>query len=311
MQQECIGIIVPVYKAEKYIAECIDSILAQRYTDFRLILVDDGTPDGAGIICDEYAKKDSRITVVHQENSGATRARERGVREAADCEFITFVDSDDTIAPNYLDVLHNAVCNDVNIVTNEPNITATSLNREKYLEHLFVGGVDTGPCSKLFRRKLFNSRTFDIPRTIVVGEDVLMDIRLAFASDKDNIAITNNSGIYHYRENECSIMHTFRTTPAYEHLFQQSLAASIPEGEKNRFFRLTIQSRLRHFKHFWGKKLCVKGMKETEFYRELVNDINEFNYQLPAAERTLLVSENPIVRLFALTARGVMKIFRK
>ena len=92
------GIIEPVYKVEKYIAECIESILAQTYTNFRLILVDDGTPDNAGKICDEYAKKDYRITVIHQENAGVTRARARGVEEAEDCVYITFVDSDDTIS---------------------------------------------------------------------------------------------------------------------------------------------------------------------------------------------------------------------
>ena len=96
MIQGLIGVIVPVYKVEKYITECIESILAQTYTNFRLILVDDGSPDNAGKICDEYAKKDSRITVIHQENAGVTRARARGVEEAEDCEFITVVDSDDT-----------------------------------------------------------------------------------------------------------------------------------------------------------------------------------------------------------------------
>ena len=77
-----IAVIVPVYKAEEYIAECIESILAQTYTKFRLVLVDDGTPDGAGKICDEYAKKDTRITVIHQQNAGVTRARARGDRKS-------------------------------------------------------------------------------------------------------------------------------------------------------------------------------------------------------------------------------------
>ena len=122
MQQELIGVIVPVYKTEKYIAECIESILAQTYTRFRLILVDDGTPDNAGKICDEYKKKDSRITVIHQENAGVTRARARGVEEATDCDWITFVDSDDRIATNYLGDLYNAVSDDIDIVTNEENI---------------------------------------------------------------------------------------------------------------------------------------------------------------------------------------------
>ena len=311
MTQGLIGVIVPVYRTEKYLAECIDSILAQTYTHFRLVLVDDGSPDNAGKICDEYAEKDRRITVIHQDNAGATRARARGVEEAADCEFITFIDSDDTIATCYLETLHKAISDDIDIVANETNINTASLPKDKYLEHLFIGGVDTGPCSKLFRRRLFNSHTFDIPRTIVVGEDMLMDIRLTFSSQRERVAIINNPDIYFYRENECSIMHTFRTTPAYEYLFQQSLAESIPEGEKSSFFKLTIQSRLRHFKRFWGKRLCVKGMKDTEFYRELTSDIEQYGYQLPAVERTLLTNENPVIRFFAIVARGVMKAFKK
>ena len=309
MTQGLIGVIVPVYRTEKYLAECIDSILAQTYTHFRLVLVDDGSPDNAGKICDEYAEKDRRITVIHQDNAGATRARARGVEEAADCEFITFIDSDDTIATCYLETLHKAISDDIDIVANETNINTASLPKDKYLEHLFIGGVDTGPCSKLFRRSLFSTHTFDIPRTIVVGEDMLMDIRLTFSSQRERVAIINNPDIYFYRENECSIMHTFKSTPAYEHLFQQSLAQSIPDGEKDKFFKLTIKSRLRHFKRFWGKRLCVKGMKDTEFYRELTSDIATHNYQLPAVERVLFTNENPVVRFFAIIACGVMKLF--
>lgn len=311
MTQGLIGIIVPVYKTEKYIAECIESILAQTYTNFRLILVDDGTPDNASKICDEYAEKDRRITVIHQENAGVTRARARGVEEAANCEFITFVDSDDIIASRYLQTLHNAINDSVDIVTNELNITTTSLSKGKYLKHLFIGGVNTGPWSKLFRRTLFNTHTFNIPRTIVVGEDVLMNIRLAFASNKEEIAVINTPGIYNYRQIESSIMHTFKSTPQYEHQFQQHLSASIPDGEKGKYFELTIKNRLRHFKRFWGKKLHVKGMKESEFYKELKSDIATHNYQLPAVERMLFTNENPVVRFLALIARGVLKVFRK
>lgn len=310
MRQELIGVIVPVYRTEKYLAECIESILAQTYTKFRLILVDDGSPDNAGRICDEYKKKDSRITVIHQENAGVTRARARGVEKATDCDWITFVDSDDTIASRYLQTLHNAINDSVDIVTNELNITTTSLSKGKYLKHLFIGGVNTGPWSKLFRRTLFNTHTFNIPRTIVVGEDVLMNIRLAFASNKEEIAVINTPGIYNYRQIESSIMHTFKSTPRYEHLFQQSLLASIPDGEKGKYFELTIKNRLKHFKRFWGKRCLVKGMKETPFYQDLICDIERYAYRLPAVERTLLTNENPVMRFLAIVARGVMNVFK-
>ena len=150
-----IGVIVPVYKVEKYIAECIESILAQTYTNFRLILVDDGSPDNAGKICDEYAKKDPRITVIHQENAGVTCARARGVEEAKDCEFITFVDSDDTISTDYLGQLYNTVNDEIDIVINE-NHTQKFISLEKYIQLLIQGdtSVTLGPVCKLFKKSL-------------------------------------------------------------------------------------------------------------------------------------------------------------
>ena len=88
------SIIVPVYKAEKYISECVDSVLAQTFEDFELILADDGSPDRCHEICDEYAKKDSRIKVIHKNNGGASSARNSGI-DAACGEYIIFLDSDD------------------------------------------------------------------------------------------------------------------------------------------------------------------------------------------------------------------------
>ena len=309
-----IAVIVPVYKAEKYIAKCIESILAQTYTNFRIVLVNDGTPDDSGKICDEYAKKDPRITVIHQQNAGVTRARARGVEEATDCEFITFVDSDDTITAEYLEVLNNAASNDIDIVINDFNINSPTISKEKYLESLFVGGkgsVDPGPCSKLYRRILFNAQAFDIPRNIVVGEDMIMNIRLAFNSKKGHIAIINKPEIYYYRKNDTSITVSFKSTPEYEQLYQEQLAASIPSEEKSRYFQFTIKNRLKSFKRFWGKRCKVKGMKETAFYQELKSDMEQYDYKLPAAERILFNNENPVVRFLALIARGVMKPFYK
>lgn len=101
---EHISIIVPVYKAEKYIEACVDSILAQTYQDFELILVDDGSPDRSGQICEELAAADSRIRVLHKENGGAATARNAGLDVAAG-QYIAFVDGDDCIHPQYLEFL--------------------------------------------------------------------------------------------------------------------------------------------------------------------------------------------------------------
>lgn len=106
-----ISVIVPIYKVENYIHRCIDSILAQTFTDFELILVDDGSPDSCGKICDEYAEKDSRIHVIHKENGGLSDARNAGIDWVfanSDSEWITFIDSDDWVNEKYLELLYKA-----------------------------------------------------------------------------------------------------------------------------------------------------------------------------------------------------------
>ena len=101
------SVIVPVYNVEKYLNECVDSILSQTFTDFELILVDDGATDNSGAICDEYAQRDCRVRVIHKENGGQSTARNRGVDEARG-QYIIFLDSDDLIAtPDYFMDLKN------------------------------------------------------------------------------------------------------------------------------------------------------------------------------------------------------------
>ena len=96
-----ISIIVPVYNAEKTLRQCVDSIQAQEYKDFELLLIDDGSKDGSPAICDEYAEKDARVRVFHKENGGVSSARNLGL-DHAQAEWITFIDSDDEISNNYL-----------------------------------------------------------------------------------------------------------------------------------------------------------------------------------------------------------------
>lgn len=103
-----ISVIVPVYRVEAYLDRCVQSILDQTYTDFELILVDDGSPDNCGAMCDTWAQKDSRIQVIHKENGGLSDARNVGF-EASTGEWITFIDSDDYVHSNMLEALYNAV----------------------------------------------------------------------------------------------------------------------------------------------------------------------------------------------------------
>lgn len=101
-----ISVVIPIFKVEKYINRCIDSITIQTYSNLEIILVDDGSPDSCGLICDDYAKKDIRIIVIHKENGGLSDARNVGI-EIAKGDYITFIDSDDYVDINYIEVLYD------------------------------------------------------------------------------------------------------------------------------------------------------------------------------------------------------------
>ncbi|WP_154064713.1 glycosyltransferase family 2 protein, partial [Enterococcus faecalis] len=103
-----ISIIVPVYNVEKYLEKCVRSILAQTFTDFELILVDDGSPDSSGAMCDQFAEQDQRVKVIHKENGGLSDARNAGI-EIATGEYLGFVDSDDYIADDMYELLYTNI----------------------------------------------------------------------------------------------------------------------------------------------------------------------------------------------------------
>lgn len=120
-----ISVIIPVYGVEKYLSKCIESILNQTYSDFELILVDDGSPDNCGKMCDEYAQKDDRTTVIHKENGGLSSARNAGLECAfkGSSEYVTFIDSDDRVHPRFLELMLKA------IYENNANISVCTFER--------------------------------------------------------------------------------------------------------------------------------------------------------------------------------------
>lgn len=105
--RDLISVIIPVYKVEKYLCRCVDSVLAQTYTNMEIILVDDGSPDNCPVMCDEYARQDSRVKVIHQENAGLSGARNAGI-DMAQGQWLAFVDSDDYLAADFLERLYQA-----------------------------------------------------------------------------------------------------------------------------------------------------------------------------------------------------------
>ena len=298
MQKGLIGVIVPVYKVEKYIAECIESILAQTYTKFRLILVDDGTPDNAGKICDEDAKKDSRITVIHQENAGVTRARARGVEEADDCEFITFVDGDDTLPSTALQELYYAINENHDMVFTDnvldyPSVTTDSITRSKFQELLLSEKISSAPWGKLFRRHLFNNFTFDISRKIVMGEDLVMNLRIADYCKK-NIRVIHTL-TYNYNIHQESICHNFKDSAEHEYLLYSSMTC-ITDLHPELIIKYYLTRWNRRFDNSYKKPLWYY----SRIHKTLISDIEKYNYNIGVIEYILFKTSNPIIRFLAI-----------
>ena len=309
-----IGVIVPVYKVEKYIAECIDSILAQTYTNFRLILVDDGTPDNAGKICDEYAKKDTRITVIHQENAGVTRARASGVEEADDCEWITFVDGDDTITTDALGSMYSFTKSNVDIIvsiidknyTPTQNIITSTEYRHFAVKNIYYIGA---PWGKLIRRTLFNDFVFDIAPNIKVHEDTIMNIRIAF--NTENRIIFCPKTIYNYRSNENGAMQTFTKDIKYEECLHEYIKRSIPAEDLSNYIKDTIPYRLLQWRRLYMYKYDVNGMTFEKFYIELKEDIKKQQFGLFFFDKILFYCENPLIRFVTINVKKACTIFSR
>ena len=201
-----VSVIVPVYKVEKYIGRCITSILNQTFNDFELILVDDGSPDRSGAICDEYAEKDSRITVLHNENSGASIARNIGI-DYANGEWVAFVDSDDEIEPEYL-------CTFVEFQTKTGSQLVAgaigSPGQRKHIVEASVSGADmisfifnnnildlSGPVCKLFNNSILKKYNIKFPVGIHMGEDAIF--LLQYLNHIDSLSTVDYCG-YLYNE---------------------------------------------------------------------------------------------------------------
>lgn len=173
-----ISVIVPVYKVEKFLHRCVDSILAQTFEDFELILVDDGSPDGCGGICDEYAAKDSRVHVIHQQNGGLSAARNTGIDWAfahSDSRWLAFVDSDDWVHPDYLKTLYDTAEQTLCKVSacgffrtsgenfpEEQDFSVQKLSADDYYCGTMHEGVTAVAWNKLYHRSLFRHLRYPI-----------------------------------------------------------------------------------------------------------------------------------------------------
>lgn len=182
-----LSVIVPVYNVEAYLPACIDSILSQTFCDLELILIDDGSPDACGQICDEYAEKDTRVRVIHQENRGVSAARNSGLQIASG-EYIGFVDPDDWITPEMYAMLLEAArekdaqiavcgfsfCDEAGNVQYDQAVPKGLYDREDLLLSIYgmPNRLHGSMCNKIFSRSVLEGKQFD--ETVAIGEDWLL-----------------------------------------------------------------------------------------------------------------------------------------
>lgn len=235
-----ISIICPVYKAEKYLHKCIESIIAQTLTDWELILVDDGSPDSSGELCDKYAIQDSRIRTIHKQNEGVSVARQTGL-DAAHGEYVIHVDSDDWVEPTMLEELYTkAISENADIVICDyfnnigPKQTVcnqrpSSLEPKQILQELFQQ-LHGSCCNKLARRACYKQYGIQFPYGINYCEDLLTWVQ--FLSHEEVKVAYLNKAFYHYCDNPESITRSYQrsqyeTRCKFVHLLEKVLPSDL------------------------------------------------------------------------------------
>ncbi len=223
-----LSVIIPVYNVEQYLCQCLDSILAQDFDDYEVILVDDGSTDKSGVICDQYAREHTAFRCIHKANGGHTSARKCGY-EASRGEYISFVDSDDWIAPDmyhkicqvirhtHADIIHFGYIAAMPDKEETWQIPFSSgcydkkrLEKEIYPRMLYAGtyfkyGISPNLWNKIFRRELLRKHLFQVPNEITVGEDALTTYSCMLEASSMYFM---EEAFYYYRSNDSSTSHS-------------------------------------------------------------------------------------------------------
>jgi glycosyltransferase involved in cell wall biosynthesis len=287
-----ISIIVPVYKAEKYIQSCVQSILAQTYGDFELILMEDGSPDRSGEICDALAKTDTRIRVIHKENGGAATARNAGLdwmEKNSQSQFLAFVDADDCLHPQYLELLMKmqhvfnvdiAMCH-YDFFQEEGVWFGRTLNIPAELDAVLL--LDTkemlnnfcnhfrkvslrSQCMKLFKREIYKGVRMQEGST---QEDTLM---LPWMLNQVDKIASINLPLYHWRETPSSI--------------------SRSAFDARNFHYIDIA-------YSYARFFIERGHKQaTYFKREFLYNSLKYYYRVQSQRPELMTELKPYIRLY-------------
>lgn len=275
-----ISVIVPVYNDEKYIAKCIESILAQEYENYEIILIDDGSIDNSGIICDDYACKYDNIFVVHNQNSGVSNARNCGITLAKG-KYMTFVDSDDYISKNMLSVLYSnitkyhadivaanfCVVNNKNkIEIHHPLENDKIISEKEIFERIIkplieidneATSVMNSSCNKLYKREIIETNNLLFDERLKQGEDWMFNIKYLLFAKK--VSFIPEYLYFYFRPEEGTCSDAFRNNMFNDEVYIAELLHNLmPDNYSDYDYYYRILNKqylsLNHFVRFWGRK---------------------------------------------------------
>ena len=285
-----ISIIVPIYNIEKFLPCCIDSILAQTFTEWELILVDDGSKDTCGSICDEYATKDGRIRVIHKPNGGLTSARNAGLAMASG-EWVMYLDGDDWIEPEMLELLlrkgeetgADIVMGDFLFAYPDRDVPyrlpdwddckTTSLNR-------YITSVWTCVWGGIHRRSLYEEHQLQSPLGVTYCEDFHLIVRLCYFARK---VVNVHRHFCHYRQQEGSVMHNLnKKTERDEQWVYQDIIRFFKEQGVYEDYRKTMCWRM-----LKATQELVLDKSDWKTFQEMVPEKKHYIWDCPYINRKL------------------------
>lgn len=301
MDKPQVSVIVPIYNTEKYLKRCVDSIINQTYPNLEMILVDDGSTDDSGKLCDEYAKQDARIRVIHQKNGGPSTARNAGL-DICNGEYIAFVDSDDLLRPDFVEKMVQAAQNqdaeivqcrtyafkdvlkvDNDKVRTEYDNTSTLLTGEKMCyKLLYDANASDWTCvfTKLYRRDMFSQLRF--PQGRMLSEDTAVAYLLYWEAKR---VVLLNMALYLYQsQRDDSLTHHYRP--------QNDLDSVLTMKERMIFFREKEHGRLYSQALYLHCNILILSIyrlsKQKEYYQA---QVARLQYDLRKCQKALLHTE--------------------
>ena len=294
MKEEKITIVIPVYNTSKYLSKCLDSVINQSYSNIEIVLVNDGSKDNSGDICDLYSSKDKRIKVIHKENGGVSSARNSGIDNARG-KYVTFIDSDDLVHPDYIKTLVNnlddslSVChieyfkNDVSFTNNEKE-EIIELNKDEFIELCRMSLLNT-PCCKLFNLDILKKNKVYFDNKLSLGEDLLFN--LEYLNYINKITVTSKK-LYYYRKDDNNTLSSSYNPKMLEiqSLLFNSYTKYFDKSSMNKkqrcifdsyrlsIIRITLENEFKNSKvSFWNRYINARKLLNNDIMYNMVKKV--------------------------------------